>query len=76
MTGSPRTDLGILPDAEVGTQYHYKVWKTGQHWACHAKSPFEWCRTYGFLSKADAEGWGADALDEFVRNDRVYGRVR
>jgi hypothetical protein len=70
---SPRTDLGVLH--EVGTQYVYKTWPTGKTWACHAKSPYEWFRSYGFESKRDADAWGADALEEFIRNDRADGRV-
>lgn len=59
-------------DAEDG--YRFKVWKTGRTWACHATSPFEWLRTFGFLSKEDADAWGEDALGEFQRNDALYGR--
>jgi len=58
----------------VQDDYRFRVWKTGKNWACHARSPIEWFRRYGFKTKLEATWWGEDAVKEMRRNDAVLER--
>jgi hypothetical protein len=49
--------------------YGYRVWPTGKNFACHAWSPSEWFRAYGFATAREAQWWGLGAIEELGRND-------